>query len=497
MHPRALRPSPFVRLFSNSGLLLVTLLFAIVLISTSGWAQLTNCPPEPVQNTAIVSGQTYYGSNCVLNTTGDVDSFQFTAAAGDTWSMIMGLGASHPTNICMDLYDPGRTDVFHGCTNWYYGGTYSVTNNQKLTAAGTYTIVITEVSDAVQPYGLSLERLNPAPPDAVPLFPSKNVASTIATPTTQNVFTFPGDTSGTYQIVASLNPASNNVCFNVYQPDGTVVVSAACTNWYYAGKYSVSEDVTPTQDGTYVVVVYVAGNDGSVGYNLEVTCLFGGCTDQLTVTKVGNGKVTSTDGNINCGATCSFTYFSGSAVTLNATADQGWMFAGWSGACSGTGSCDVTMTQNQSVQAMFTQPTYPLTVTTTGNGTVTSTDGFINCPGTCSHSYLYNTQVTLNAAPANGWIFSGWSGACSGTGSCNVTMTQAQSVGATFTQLDLLTVSTTGTGQVTSTDGFINCPGTCSHYYPSNTQVTLNAAPAQGWSFTAGAGRAVVPARAW
>ena len=40
-----------------------------------------------------------------------------------------------------------------------------------------------------------------------------------------------------------------------------------------------------------------------------------------------------------------------------------------------------------------------LTVTTAGNGTVTSTDGFINCPGTCSHTYPAGTQVTLNSTP--------------------------------------------------------------------------------------------------
>ena len=171
-------------------------------------------------------------------------------------------------------------------------------------------------------------------------------------------------------------------------------------------------------------------------------------------------------------------------MALNASAAGGWTFTGWSGACTGTGPCDVTMTHDQSVTATFTQNIYTLTVSTTGNGTVTSTDGFISCPGTCSHSYLSNTQVTLNANPAAGWTLSAWSGACSGTGSCVVTMTQDLSVGATFTQLYYtLTVTTSGNGTVTSTDGFISCPGTCSHSYLSNTQVTLDATPGQGWVF--------------
>jgi uncharacterized repeat protein (TIGR03803 family) len=75
-----------------------------------------------------------------------------------------------------------------------------------------------------------------------------------------------------------------------------------------------------------------------------------------------------------------------------------------------------------------------LTVSTFGDGTVASTDGFIICPGTCSHTYPEGTPVTLNATPGQGWVFGGWNGACAGTSSCNVTMTQPLSVDAIFSQ---------------------------------------------------------------
>ena len=214
----------------------------------------------------------------------------------------------------------------------------------------------------------------------------------------------------------------------------------------------------------------------------EVTLAFGGFT--LTVFPTGNGLVTSTDGYINCPGTCTQSYQAGTQVTLNANPAWGWEVAGWGGACTGMGSCSVTMTQDQSVTATFA-PLYTLTVSTSGQGTVTSTDGYINCPGTCSHTYLSNTPVTLNASPAPGWSFSGWSGACTGSGPCNLAITHNQSVTATFTQnYYTLTVSISGDGTAISTDGFINCPGTCSHSYLSNTPVTLNASPAQGWSFS-------------
>ena len=69
-----------------------------------------------------------------------------------------------------------------------------------------------------------------------------------------------------------------------------------------------------------------------------------------------------------------------------------------------------------------------------GSGTVTSTDGDIDCGSVCSHTYGSGTQVTLNAQPASSSTFSGWSGGgCSGTGSCVVTLSSAQTVTAAFT----------------------------------------------------------------
>src|SRR5439155_1471331 len=58
---------------------------------------------------------------------------------------------------------------------------------------------------------------------------------------------------------------------------------------------------------------------------------------------------------INCGNTCSASYNSGTQVTLTATPDFLWAFAGWSGGgCSGTGRCTVTITANTTVTARFT-----------------------------------------------------------------------------------------------------------------------------------------------
>jgi len=67
-----------------------------------------------------------------------------------------------------------------------------------------------------------------------------------------------------------------------------------------------------------------------------------------------------------------------------------------------------------------------------GSGTVTSADGRINCGSACASSYSGGTKVTLSAAPAAGSVFWGWTGACSGTGTCTVTLGSNTRVTALF-----------------------------------------------------------------
>jgi hypothetical protein len=88
----------------------------------------------------------------------------------------------------------------------------------------------------------------------------------------------------------------------------------------------------------------------------------------------------------------------------------------------------------RSVTAVFTLSQYELTVSTdgTGSGTVTSSPAGIDCGSDCSEAYVEGTEVTLTPAADIGSVFVGWSGACTGTGSCVVAMDAAKSVTATF-----------------------------------------------------------------
>lgn len=217
----------------------------------------------------------------------------------------------------------------------------------------------------------------------------------------------------------------------------------------------------------------------------------------LTIAKTGNGTIVSAPAGIDCGATCSASFQNGTSVTLTATAADGYRFSGWGGACAGTGKCVLTMDAAKNASATFVDSQAPatasLTISKSGNGTVTSTPAGINCGTACSASFDTGTSVTLNATPAAGNKFSGWSGACSGTGPCVVTMDSAKSASATFVDSQspnnfTLNISKSGAGVVTSTPAGIDCGTICSASFASGGSVTLTATPADGYSFNGWSG---------
>src|SRR5690348_4316560 len=86
-----------------------------------------------------------------------------------------------------------------------------------------------------------------------------------------------------------------------------------------------------------------------------------------------------------------------------------------------------------SCQGLGRQP-LQLSVSTsgTGTGTITSNPDGINCSGSCSATFPPGSKVTLTATPSTGFTFTGWSGACTGTSTCTVTLNTVSSVTAMF-----------------------------------------------------------------
>jgi len=92
----------------------------------------------------------------------------------------------------------------------------------------------------------------------------------------------------------------------------------------------------------------------------------------IAVAPLGGGTTNPTVGT--------HTYNDGENVSISATANLGYVFSNWSGACSGSGSCSVTMDTNKSVTANFTAATSILG-DVNGDNELNSTDALIILSG--------------------------------------------------------------------------------------------------------------------
>ncbi|MCC5866723.1 MAG: hypothetical protein JJU31_16495 [Wenzhouxiangella sp.] len=152
----------------------------------------------------------------------------------------------------------------------------------------------------------------------------------------------------------------------------------------------------------------------------------------LDASRSGQGSLVSSPAGISCPGTCSAIFAQGTNVQVTATPAAGWVFSHWDGNCSGTNPvCNVPMSANRTVVARFVQQ-FDLTLGLVGEGSVTIQPGNITCTSNCTHSFPDGASLTLTANPGPAATFTGWVGACGGTGTCNVSMTSNRSVGAFF-----------------------------------------------------------------
>ncbi len=296
-------------------------------------------------------------------------------------------------------------------------------------------------------------------------------------------------------IIHHVRPGTS-VPAQVVDPDGNGDPNDAGAIWIPGETFS---------DGSGISVTVNAAT--ATGWN--VTVVMPGTNQVLTVTGAGtgNGTIASSPSGISCTSTagstsgaCSAGFIDGTSVTLTAT-PIGGTFTGWSGACSGTGNCVVAMTQARAVTASFTAPAGQLLTVSAaggGSGTVNSTPAGISCAsnagattGSCSASFANGSAVQLGASPVGGSVFAGWSGACGGTASCQVTMSGARAATARFdpvaTHQLSVTVAGSGGGSITSTPAGINCTwsaggasGACSAGFAEGTAVVLSATASAG-----------------
>ena len=233
-----------------------------------------------------------------------------------------------------------------------------------------------------------------------------------------------------------------------------ITCASTCAGSFVSGQ---GVTLTATPDGISTFVGWSGDadcNDGQVTVTGSVSCM-ATFTSTLDITPPSISLTSPTNGSILSGK-----------IAINATATDNSGVAGvqfqlngnnlgaedtispfsisWDSSGVVPGSYTLTAiardvagntTSSAPVAISTSSPSSTLTVSIAGSGSVTSSPDGIRCTsGTCSASYGTGSAITLTAKADKKWTFSGWSGACSGTGECVVPLSANQLVGATFSQ---------------------------------------------------------------
>src|SRR5664279_1703098 len=184
----------------------------------------------------------------------------------------------------------------------------------------------------------------------------------------------------------SYNSTYGPVCYDTYPPYTYATLTGNLEGQYYAGPvlvtltaYDNGSGVASTvyqvngggwqtytgpfyvpAPGIYIVAFYSTDNVGNVE-NTEYTDFIIAYSWRylVSVSKAGTGggTVTSAEGYINCGTTCSYSYYDETPVTLTAMPAPGSVFTGWRGCDLSFGfSCTITVTSARNVTAIFNIP---------------------------------------------------------------------------------------------------------------------------------------------
>jgi phospholipase C len=121
--------------------------------------------------------------------------------------------------------------------------------------------------------------------------------------------------------------------------------------------------VAPTSTTTYTAAATGAGGTTTTSVTITVGTGTGSSGVQLTVTSAGTGTgtIASTPAGINCQQSCTASFPKGTGVVLTATPEEGASFAGWSGGCTGKGTCNLTLAASTAVTSTFEQGTAGIT----------------------------------------------------------------------------------------------------------------------------------------
>lgn len=232
-----------------------------------------NCVTEPT-DMAIAYGDVLLGAGCLISPSTDVDIFRFSGSAGEV-VRVVGSTVVGPGTVRVQVLDPDGASlgllnppvIVEGGSGWRYF---------TLQKTGTYSVVVYEVaSDETVEYGLTLERIAPPGPDAVPL--TLTVASADELNPGNDIDLFRFHAAAGSQIRISLDPQivqiGQHLQVHVARPSGVLYTLGEFTS---PNPFFFDIPITETGDHTIQLRPYRSNMD-PFGYTIRIDCLSGPC----------------------------------------------------------------------------------------------------------------------------------------------------------------------------------------------------------------------------
>ncbi|RMH20893.1 MAG: tandem-95 repeat protein [Acidobacteria bacterium] len=493
---------------------------------------------------AIVSGPTTGQLSAITQTSAQSATVVFSLAAGDldfqglasfVFSVDDGNGGSDQATVEIDVEAANSPPVAND-KSVQTGGQPSITINLSANDVDGDVLTFSIVSG---PSAGVLTGLTPLPPNRA------SVVYTAANPAAQERDSFVfrvddgngGSDQGTVLINEDITETPNDP--PILGADSIAVTTGGTATTLTSGAASLLDnDFDPNGDSLFVTTTPVSGpSNGSLTLAADGTFSYthdgGGsssdnfvyevCDDgtpvecatarvfirirlpsvTVSVTKAGagSGTVFSNPSGIDCGSTCSASFSGSSSIRLEARADDGSVFRGFSGDADcadglllpdGDKSCTATF------EVAPPPPVGSFTVTVSksgdGDGVVRSEPSGIDCGSTCAAQFPSLSRVRLEAVADDDSRFAGFAGdgdcldgLLNGDGdrSC-IAIFEALPPPPPVTVTLQVVVQGTGFGTISSNPPGINCGAACTLVVEPGETVTLFARPDDGRSFFAG-----------
>ena len=220
----------------------------------------------------------------------------------------------------------------------------------------------------------------------------------------------------------------------------------------------------------------------------------------LTSTVSVGGSISLKGGSLTCAAAtnCSFDIIENEAVIIKPLPASGYIFTGWEGDCTGSSTCELTMSAEHNISAVFIEiPTGELlSLQMTLGGSIAVADANAGAKTTakvndigecfidCQLSFANSETLAATALPETGYTFTGWSGDCTGDATCQIKMSTAHSITASFEAFPVLSLKISIGGSITLADGLGDCNIDCEISLPHNEVITITAIPGTGYIFS-------------